>query len=742
MGMLYNVLLVLQFASLLIGLICVARLSVLKGSVDSKFLLISIVLVEVYGTGYFKEMLATTPEEALAATGFQYAGFGYVALTYAQFICKYTRLDKKIPLLFWAVIYLFDSVVVGLALTCKYHNIYYPSMKWVETGLYPHMEKTKSPIYWAFLTVEFLLLVGSSAAVLYRREKSSSKKERKRLIAIFIETLVPIIGVILNISGVLKGFDMNPMILTLMITSMTFTLLKGTMFDVINLAHVNFFESTNVANIIVDNELNYIASNQQAKIVIPELDKWYFGKPISQLGINIESEEGVDFEYNGFYYRTLREPLYEKGSLLGYIISISNITDILEQMEHMRELKDKADNANAAKSRYLANMSHEIRTPLNAIIGMAEIAHKESSLNQLQDYVSQIKSSGLILLDIINDVLDFSKAEYGKLEIVEDEYDVCDLINSVVNITSIRIGDRPINLYVDVDPKMPRILWGDAVRIRQIFMNLLGNAAKYTKEGYVELTVDYERVDEGIFMKILVEDSGVGIKKDEIKSIFDPFQQVDLKNNKGVEGSGLGLAITKQLIELMDGSFDVESEYGVGTRFYVKIFQGVKDYEALAIGTEREKFSVLKNRVFSIYGVKALEYAMEEKEHLSFPNARILVVDDNDINVRVAKGLLRLFNIECDVAYSGKECLEMLRNKIYDLILMDHLMPGMDGIETTKNILEMDNDVVHTIPIVACTANVDKSVQDEFYRAGMVDYISKPLLTEELEVILRKYLKR
>lgn len=741
--MMYQVLLALQFISLIIGLICIARLSTLKGSVDSKHLLIAIVLVEVYSAGYLKEMLAVTMEESLVATGFQYVGFGFVALTYAQFICRYVRLDDKVPSWFWGAIYTFDSIVVGLALTSKYHNLYYTSMEWVEDGLYPHMEKTRSPIYWTFIALEVFLLVSSSIAVLYRRTCSSSRKERRRLIVIFVETLAPILGIALNISGVLQGFDMNPMMLTIVITSMTFTLLKGTMFDIINLAHEDYFESTNVANIIVDNEMNFISCNQQAKIILPELEKWQFGKPIRDLSIeNITSKEGIDFESNGFYYRTMWEELYEKGTLLGYIISITNVTDLLKQMEHMRLLKEKADNANAAKSRYLANMSHEIRTPLNAIIGMAEIAQRESSLNQMQEYVSQIKSSGLILLDIISDVLDFSKAEYGKLELVEEEYDVCDLINSVVNITNIRVNERNISLYVDVDPMMPRFLYGDEVRIRQIFMNLLGNAAKYTKEGYIELTLDMERVEDGVFLKILVEDSGVGIREEELKTIFDPFQQVDLKKNKGVEGSGLGLAITKQLIELMDGTLDVQSEYGIGTRFYIKLFQGVKNYEALALGAEREKFSVMKNHVFSIYGVKAMDISIREKEHYEFPNAKVLVVDDNEINVRVAKGLLRLFSIECDAAYSGQECLDLLENHVYDLILMDHLMPGMDGIETTRRILAKSHDGVNMIPIIACTANVDKGVQDEFYRAGMVDYISKPLLTEELENILRKYLLR
>ena len=237
----YQVLLVLQFISLIIGLICIARLSTLKGSVDSKHLLIAIVLVEVYSAGYLKEMLAVTMEESLVATGFQYVGFGFVALTYAQFICRYVRLDDKVPSWFWGAIYTFDSIVVGLALTSKYHNLYYTSMEWVEDGLYPHMEKTRSPIYWTFIALEVFLLVSSSIAVLYRRTCSSSRKERRRLIVIFVETLAPILGIALNISGVLQGFDMNPMMLTIVITSMTFTLLKGTMFDIINLAHEDYF---------------------------------------------------------------------------------------------------------------------------------------------------------------------------------------------------------------------------------------------------------------------------------------------------------------------------------------------------------------------------------------------------------------------------------------------------------------------------------------------------------------------
>lgn len=739
--MVYNILLGAQIASLIIGFFCIIRLSFLKGSVDSKFLLVSIILVEVYSAGYLQEMLASDMNEAFYSIGTQYAGFGFVALFYAQFICKYTRLEARIPAWFWGLLYGFDALVVGLAMTSKYHNLYYTSKEWVTTGLFAHIETTKSFIYWLFVLSEILLLIGSSIAVLYRMERSFSKKEKERLLVIFFETLVPIAGIILNISGILQGFDMNPIFLSVMISTMTFTLLRGTMFDIINMAHSNFFESTTVANIIIDSEYNYISCNKRAKIMIPELEKWSYGNPISNLGIpGIEKAQKLDFEYKGYYYRTNREDIVENNVLLGHIISITNITDILVQMDRMRELKEKADNANAAKSRYLANMSHEIRTPLNAIIGMAEIAKKENSIRQLQEYITQIKSSGFILLDLINDVLDFSKAEYGKLEIVEDAYDFCDIINSVINIANVRLGDRPVHLYVDVDPTMPRVLYGDETRVRQVIMNLVGNATKYTNDGYVELVIDYERVEDGVFLKLLIEDSGVGIKKEDLKTIFDPFTQVDLKRNKKVEGSGLGLAITKQLIEIMDGSFDVESEYGVGTRFYIKLFQAVKEYEAISVTKEREKFEVAKNQVFTLYGAEELIIDWDDHQSVSFQDAKILVVDDNEINVKVARGLLRLFGIECDVAYSGQECLEKIENELYDLIFMDHIMPGMDGIETTKKIRQNTNELLAKVPVIACTANVDQAVQNEFYKAGMQDYISKPIITEELERILSKYL--
>ena len=736
----YYVLMGLLLFGLGIGLVCIVRLALLSGSVDSKFLLISIILAEVYGLGYLKEMLATTPEESFAATGLQYVGFAYLAFVYTQFIMKYTHFDKKIPSWISLVFYAFDTVILSLAFTCKYHDFYYTTKTWVEDGLYPHMVKGKSILYWLFLVSEVFLLLASAFAVLYRYHKSSSKSERKRLLFIFVETLLPIVAVALNVGNFLGGYDLNPVLLIIMISAMTFSLLRGTMYDIINLAHMDYFESTNVANIVIDSEFHYIDSNAQARLIFPELAKWENGRDISELKVEgIENKEGINFEKNGFYYQTVYEKLEQKQGLLGYIICISNVTDTYKQMENMRELKEKADSANAAKSRYLANMSHEIRTPLNAIIGMAEIANREPSVSRIQEYVTQIKSSGLILLDIINDVLDFSKAESGKLELVEAEYDFCDVINSVVNITNVRISDKPINLYLDVKPAIPRRLIGDEVRVRQIFMNLMGNAAKYTREGYIELTVDYEKAEDGIYLRILLEDSGVGIKKEDIKKIFNPFQQVDLNNNRNIEGSGLGLSITKQLIELMDGELNVQSVYGTGTRFFVKIYQAMASMECLSDALEHKKILVEKNSVFSLHS-SDFKDLMEDENYTRYPDAKVLVVDDNEVNLYVAKGLLRLFGIECECASGGRECIEKVKTKKYDLIFMDHLMSGMDGIQATRKLYETCKEQMEQTIVIACTANVDKRTQELFKEAGMKDYISKPILTEELGAVLSRNL--
>ncbi len=370
------------------------------------------------------------------------------------------------------------------------------------------------------------------------------------------------------------------------------------------------------------------------------------------------------------------------------------------------------------KSDFLANMSHEIRTPMNAIVGLSELAIDEEDPDRKKQYVSQINSSANTMLVIINDILDFTKLEAGNVEIVPGDYDVKKTISEVVNVTAMGLGDKPVKMSLNMPPTMPKYLRGDSARIRQILGNVVSNAVKFTKEGSVTINVDCESVDENnVNLKIRVADTGIGIMQQDYEMIFESFSQVDSKRNREVEGTGLGLAITQRLIRLMNGTIDVESEYGVGSVFRISIPQ--------QISAEGQEVSL----------------ATGEGKKLHAPSVRILVVDDNSVNLFVAKSLLELYGIRPTCVTGGEQAIQAAGKEKFDLILMDYMMPKMDGIEAANRIRE-ENPDYRSIPIIAFTANAVEEARELLMKEGMDDFLAKPLKSADLESILIKWLPK
>lgn len=390
------------------------------------------------------------------------------------------------------------------------------------------------------------------------------------------------------------------------------------------------------------------------------------------------------------------------------------------QMEQVIELKDEAEAANEAKSNFLANMSHEIRTPMNAIIGMAEIAMREEMSGEQKEIIAQIQSAGKSLLSIINDILDFSKIESGKMEIREDYYHLSDILTDVKNILSTRIGEKTLRLKMMVNQDIPMHLYGDDVRIRQIIINLGNNAIKFTEKGSVTIMVDYEPDGENILLKISVEDTGIGIKPEDQKKLFSSFQQVDGKRNRKIEGTGLGLSITKALVTLMGGSVSVTSEYGAGSVFSFEIPQKIAE-------------------------PPENDYMEESKtvEAFTAPEAKILIVDDNQMNLKVAEGLMQPIKMQIDLTDSGFKAIEMLqKTQCYDIVFMDHMMPDMDGIETTKKIRKLEGSYYQNVPIIALTANAISGAKEIFLENGMNDFLAKPIDMQQMNIILQKWIPK
>lgn len=517
---------------------------------------------------------------------------------------------------------------------------------------------------------------------------------------------------------------------------------------------------------------------------------------------------------------------------------LQNLVIILKDVTEFYKMKERAEDATKAKTDFLANMSHEIRTPMNAIVGMVELIMREDISDIVREHVYNIKSASTNLLGIINDILDISKVEYGKVELTEDEYEFASIINDITNMAIVRIDEKDIEFLVEVDPNIPYKLYGDEIRLRQIIINLVNNAIKFTKSGYVKLKITSSTKDNNkITLNVSVEDSGIGIKSKDLDKLFESFKQVDTRRNRNIEGTGLGLAISKSLIELMGGSISVFSEYGKGSTFSFTLDQKITNHKGFAqLSNDKFNKNILvyeesKNYRKSLYytftslGLKAsycgdikrfkkllnqkkydyvfasvdiiesykdyildinkdtkltimlnrnevyhimenvtaiqkplyslpiaailndknisLLYAKDcNEKYASFiaPEAKILIVDDNAVNLKVACGFMSQYEMQIDTANSGYEAINKVTNKKYDLIFMDHMMPEMDGIDTTKAIRSITGSYYKNVPIVALTANAISGAREMFLSNSMQDFLSKPIDTKKLNNILKRWI--
>ena len=523
--------------------------------------------------------------------------------------------------------------------------------------------------------------------------------------------------------------------------------------------------------------------------------------------------------------------LSSRGLVMGIICQMHDTTELMR-------MKEAAEAAARAKSNFLANMSHEIRTPMNAILGMTELILSENAKGTVFNYAVDIKSACRSLLSIINDILDISKIESGKLEITPARYQVASMLMDIISTIKIRADKKGLSFIANIDSRLPHELIGDEVRIRQILINLLGNAIKFTDEGYVMLSVSGEIENGKYIMRCSITDTGVGIKQDEQQNLFQMFQQIDTKKNRNIEGTGLGLSISKQLTEAMGGFISVQSEYGVGSTFTTVLEQGIASEHPMAAIKYPEKIAVLIYENRSIY-LKSITYSLNslgctyractnqsefyemlnhfncdyifvsslyadktkalvsQKQlntvvvalesdsgaipvgsgiitisapfhclqlaniinqeygslqcrdaealddlYLTAPEAKVLVVDDNIINLKVAAGLLQTFEIQVDIAESGAQAIEMVKDNLYDMIFMDHMMPDMDGIDTTFAIRKLDGEYFDKLPIVALTANAVSGVKEMFIAEGLDDYLAKPIEISKLSEILARWIPK
>ncbi|MDR3037006.1 MAG: response regulator [Coriobacteriales bacterium] len=412
---------------------------------------------------------------------------------------------------------------------------------------------------------------------------------------------------------------------------------------------------------------------------------------------------------------------------------------IIEQNENLTILRKEASEASEAKSSFLANMSHEMRTPLNAVIGLTQIVLDDDLSDVSPEIVSNVKkvnASGMMLLSLVNDILDLSKIEAGKLELIQVKYDVPSLINDTTVLNAVRIGSKPIEFVLDIEDTLPNYLFGDDLRVKQILNNLLSNAFKYTEKGTVTFKLRSKTAGEKVILTADVIDTGVGIRPEHIGKLFGNYNQVDTAAHRKTEGTGLGLSIALQLAKMMNGDITVQSEYGVGTTFSVTLEQTFVTDTPIGktVADNLRNFDSAFNKQIKSSGF----------QRISMPYAKVLLIDDVSTNLDVAKGLMKKYDTHIDTATSGQAAIDIVTKAEikYDAIFMDHMMPEMDGVEATWIIRNnIDSDYARNVPIIAFTANAIEGSRDMFLKNGFDDFVSKPIDIKELDGVLRKWVR-
>ena len=691
--------------------------------------------------GYLFEMKAQSEEAYILAIKFSYIGRVWIAFAFFLFSARICRV--KIPKRIILPLVIVHFLIYLSVLTIGSNGLYYKDYKFVADPEFPKFYHSNGSMHDLLMLINLVLVAFAMGWVIRAYRKETHKKVKRRYMTLILAFGVQTVSWVMQVAHIFPITKFYDISMPGALVGTVFMLIAIFKFDLMGTREIaKDFAVDRISEgiIAVDNEGRIQYYNEPMTKLYPEFET-FFSESIS-LSLTAKSiktpydildditsavASGETITIGERIYTPEENDLVYGGEKYGKLYALVDDTEHYRYMEELQEQRDIADNANEAKSRFLASMSHEIRTPINAVLGMDEMILRESQEKTIRSYAADIMSAGKTLLSLINDILDLSKVEEGKMEIIPAQYDLSSLINDLINMIRDRAQKKGLKFKVIVDEKIPRFLIGDEIRVRQCVMNLLTNAVKYTEVGEVTLRVSYEKKDDRrILLGFCVKDTGIGMKPEDMENLFAPYKRIEEKRNRAIEGTGLGMSITRQLLDLMGSSLSVQSEYAKGSEFSFSVCQEVDTWEEIGDIMTRLK--------------SASEDTYEYHELFHAPKARILVVDDTEVNLTVIESLLKKTRINIDTAMSGKDAISFSDKNAYDIIFIDHMMPDMDGIETLHHIRKsgMSKDA----PAVALTANAVYGAKEMYLEAGFTGYLSKPVEGEKLERMIFELLPK
>lgn len=711
-----------------------------------------VILMMVSNAGYLAVAMSRTLEEAVLANKILYIGACFVQPVLLILICSLVNFKMNTVLKF--LNYGYSLLVYMMVLTIGYTDLYYKEVyikTYKDATVIGHIYGVGHNFFYILIGGQILISIGLIIYIALKRYRISKRNIICLLSMIGLNVYTFMMGRIIN-----PSIEMMPSVYAISCIILAYMCRRSVIYDFED----NVMEAQkeeNNAYIMFDEYLNFIGANSHAEQIFPQLkdsivDRALDNEQATEIIMNwihrYLDENVRNFEYRAqdAHYECEVRNLYYNDQFRGYMIKMRDNTDewkystlmalhneelereVEKQLrisEELRIAKIEAESANEAKSQFLARMSHEIRTPINAVIGMNDIIMRDSKEEEIRKRSFDIKSAANTLLGIINEILDSSKIDAGMMEIISGSYDMPSLLNDLYNMVFEKAKSKNLELIFDIDPNIPIELYGDSVRIKQILINLLSNAVKYTNEGSITLKIYSEIVGSSAITHYSVIDTGVGIKEEDFKKLFEKFERIEEAKNRDIEGTGLGLNIAYRLLSLMGSELKVKSEYQKGSEFYFDLKQKIVNVEP--IGDFQNRLEIVEEN---------------ESYQISYtaPEARVLVVDDNEMNRSVFMGLLEPTQIQIFEASSGQECLDILQKEKFHMVFLDHMMPGMDGVETFEIIKEMK--LCEDTPVIMFSANVMSGEREKYIKRGFENFLAKPVAVEQLNDMILRYLPK